>query len=125
MSQIKFQQMILGNTEYLARWQKNQLPMRGTGGGRIEGGRGREAGTIWGRKSGSRNKKGTRLLFIAAYNPVKNQFLANFFDFHLTRRKIKFYKQENVMNILTSMSRNVTVEILEPTKRQTIDVPVQ
>ena len=29
------------------------------------------------------------------------------------------------MNELTSMSRNVTVEILEPIKRQTINVPVQ
>ena len=44
-----------------------------------------------GAESGSRNQKGTRLLFITAYHPDKNQF------FHLTRRKVKFYKQENVI----------------------------
>ena len=51
-------------------------------------------------ESGSRNKKGTRLLFIAASNPAKNQLLANLFDFHLTRRKIEFHKQENVLFFL-------------------------
>ena len=57
---------------------------RGTG---EQGGERAGSGNYLRAESGSRNKKGTRLLFIAAYNPVKNQFLANFFDFHLTRRK--------------------------------------
>ena len=69
------------------------------GAGELRTGEGGKQELSKGRKR-SRNKKGTRLLFIAASNPAKNQLLANLFDFHLTRRKIEFHKQENVLFFL-------------------------
>ena len=48
--------------------------------------------------SGSRNWKGSPLLFITAKNPVKNPHPTAFFDFYLSSTEVqrKFYMPENV-----------------------------
>ena len=53
-------------------------------------------------ESGSRNHKGTRLLFITAHHLVKNEFPAIFFTSISCppRRKIKCHKRENVIFFL-------------------------
>ena len=71
--------------------------------------------------SGSRNWKGSPLLFITAKNPVKNPHLTAFFDFYLSSTEIqkKFLyarKRKFVLSIDTDeigyLSKSVTLEVI-------------
>ena len=71
--------------------------------------------------SGSRNWKGSRLLFITAKNPVKNPHLTAFFDFYLSSTEIQkklLYarKRKFVLSIDTDeigyLSKSVTLEVI-------------